>query len=428
MRQSLVDLDPVVPHIPGRITPKPKPGLSSPLRLRVTATAESILRRGHPWLYAESIREQNRPGEVGDLAAIYDRNDRFLAIGLFDPESPLRLRVLQVGKPTPINRTFWETRLRQALDRRRGLSDAGTTGYRCLHGESDGWPGLVLDRYAQTCVVKIYTAAWLPFLTEIASLFQAELSPERLVLRLSRNIHETACRRFQRHDGELLLGAPVTAPLVFQESGLSFEADVLKGQKTGFFLDQRENRRRLEELAAGRTMLNVFSFSGGFSLYAARGGAAAVTDVDISRHALNSAERNFALNASDRRVRACPHALIQADAFEWLAQGTSRYDLVVLDPPAFAKKKLERLGALEAYGRLVQAATGRLAEGGLLLAASCSAQVPAVEFFDTVRGAVRLSGRGFSERGTTRQPPDHPAGFPEAEYLKAIYLELDRAT
>src|SRR2546422_2243593 len=145
---------------------------ASPLRLRVTATAESILRSGHPWLFAESIREQNREGELGELAVVYDRQDCFLAIGLFDPGSPLRLRVLHAGKPQPIARDWWRARLRQALERRRGMFGPDTTGHRWINGESDGWPGLGLDRYDATLVMKLYTAAWLPRLVEIAALIR----------------------------------------------------------------------------------------------------------------------------------------------------------------------------------------------------------------------------------------------------------------
>ena len=158
------------------------------LRLRVTAVAESVLRSGHPWLYAESIREQNRAGQVGELAVIYDRKDRFLAAGLFDPASPIRVRLLHVGKPRAIDHNWWAERLTQALDARAGLFDEQTTGFRWISGESDGWPGLVLDRYDRTLVLKLYSAAWLPRLEEVAELIADRLRPERIVLRLSRNI------------------------------------------------------------------------------------------------------------------------------------------------------------------------------------------------------------------------------------------------
>ncbi len=394
------------------------------LRLRITAAAESIVRAGHPWLFADSIRELNRAGQLGELAVIYDRKDKFLAVGLFDPDSPIRVRILHAGKPATIDATWWQLRLEQTLARRRDLFDAQTTGYRLIHGESDGWPGLVLDRYDTTLVLKIYTASWLPRLAEILALFKEKISCERIVLRLSRNIQIVAENQFHQRDGQVLFGAPPEGAVIFSENDVRFEADVVRGQKTGFFLDQRENRREVETLAHGRRVLNAFSFSGGFSVYAARGGATSVTDLDISAHALESAKRNFALNQNFPGVAACRHQTVQADTFVWLEKNTDQYDLMVLDPPSLAKRATEREGAIHAYERLNGLGIARLARDGILVAGSCSAHVSAVEFFDAVRRAATKSGRKFTELKTLQHPPDHPAGFKEAEYLKVIYLKF----
>lgn len=384
------------------------------------------MRGGHPWLFAASIREQNRAGTAGELAVIYDRKDKFLALGLYDPDSPLRVRVLHAGKPVTVDAAWWQQRLETALQRRRELFDARTNGFRWIHGESDGWPGLVLDRYAGTLVLKLYTAAWLPRLAEVTPLIRAALQPERLILRLSRNIQETARKEYQLEDGMdlALRSLPDLTPVEFQETGICFEADVVRGQKTGFFLDQRENRRRVEALAPGRAVLNAFSFSGGFSLYAARGGAISVTDLDISLHALESARRNFALNRADAKVAACRHETVQADAFAWLEQQTRpQFDLAILDPPSLAKREAERAGAIQAYGRLAANGMRAVRPGGVLVAASCSAHVSAAEFFEAVRAAAKTSGRRWRELETTGHPADHPATFPEAQYLKCIYLQ-----
>lgn len=408
------------------------------LRLRLTAAAESIVRGGHPWVFADSVREQNRTGVAGELAVIYDRNDRFLAVGLFDPDSPIRTRILHAGKPQVIDAAWWAARLDAAVCRRDGRFDERTNGYRLINGESDGWPGLVLDRYGATLVLKVYTAAWLPRLQEIAALVRERLKPERFVLRMSRNIQAAGARAaFSAHagahnwrDGENVFhqqaGAEAGAPVVFRETGLRFEADVVRGQKTGFFLDQRENRRVVESLARERTMLNAFSFSGGFSVYAARGGAKSVTDLDISKHALASARRNFALNQTDEAVRRCRYEAVQADAFAWLEGNPERqFDLIVLDPPSLAKREAERAGALRAYGRLVEDGIEHLERGGILVACSCSAHVSAEQFFSVVRTAARNSRRKAVEMQTTRHAPDHHTTFPEAEYLKAVYLRFD---
>ena len=382
------------------------------------------MRSGHPWLFADSIHEANRTGETGELAVVYDRKDKFLAVGLFDPDSPIRVRILHAGKPQTIDAVWWQNRLAQARARREKLFGAQTTGFRLIHGESDGWPGLVLDRYDSSLVLKLYTAAWLPRLAEILALFKENISSKRMVLRLSRNIQPFAARQFQLSDGQVLFGAAPDGPVIFSENGIRFEADVLRGQKTGFFLDQRDNRAEVEKLAAGRKVLNAFSFSGGFSVYAARGGAQSVTDLDISAHALESAKRNFALNQNFPGVAAGQHKTVQADTFEWLETCAEKYDLIVLDPPSLAKRATEREGALRAYERLNSLGIVRLERGGILMAGSCSAQVPAVDFFNAVRSAARKSGRNFTELKTLQHPPDHPAIFEEAEYLKVIYLKL----
>jgi 23S rRNA (cytosine1962-C5)-methyltransferase len=394
------------------------------LRLRLTATAETIVRGGHPWLFADSVREQNRAGQTGELAVIYDRNDKFLAVGLFDAESPIRVRILHAGKPQTIDAAWWKAHLEKSLERRAKLFDATTTGYRLIHGESDGWPALVLDKYDSTFVLKIYSAVWLPRLDEILALFREKISCERIVLRLSRNIQPLAEKQFRRRDGQVFFGSSPEGAVVFSENAIRFEADVLRGQKTGFFLDQRENRAEVEKLACGRNVLNAFSFSGGFSVYAARGGARSVTDLDISAHALESAKRNFALNQNFPTVAACEHKTVQADAFEWIEKASAKFDLIVLDPPSLAKRATEREGAIRAYEKLNSYGIARLSRDGILVAGSCSAHVSVAEFFDSVRRAAMKSGRKFTELKTIQHPPDHPAGFKEAEYLKVIYLKF----
>ena len=395
---------------------------SRPLRLRLTAAAETAVRRGHPWVYATSIREQSREADVGELGVVYDRSDRFLALGLWDPDSPLRLRVLHVGRPVQVEEAWWRERVRAAWRRREGMFSDDTTGYRCIYGESDGWPGLVVDRYGGTLVLKIYSAVWWPRLELIIRLLVEEGRPERLVLRWSRNQRESG-ERLGRRDGQNLHGTDESERVVFLESGLRFESEVVRGQKTGFFLDQRENRRRIEQLSAGAEVLNVFSFSGGFSLYAARGGARTVTDLDISGHALAQARRNFALNPSCAVAR---HEQIQGDAFAWLAEARERqFDVVILDPPSLAKRETERAEAIRAYERLAALGLDRVRRGGILLAASCSAHVSRDEFVGAVRSAVRGRRRVAEELALEGHPADHAATFAEAEYLKAVFLRVN---
>ncbi len=398
----------------------------SRLRIRVTPAAEQAVRQGHPWVYGDKVREQNRPGDTGELAVIYDRSDRFLALGLYDKESAIRLRVLHTGRPVTVDEAWWHAKLQATLAGRTGVFSPDTTGFRLINGENDGWPALILDQYGDTLVLKIYAALWLPHLKTLEGLIRTHLQPRAIVLRLSRNLINHAMKAWQLEEG--FLGEPGEDTVHFQENGLTFEAEVRFGQKTGFFLDQRENRQRVEALAAGHEVLNAFSFSGGFSLYAARGGARSVTDLDISPHALDSAKRNFALNAADAGIAAVRHESQQADAFAWLhdaaAAGGPRFGLVITDPPSLAKREAERAGGVEAYHHLARNALQLLRPGGTLLAASCSAHVSADEFRQAVeRAAFQILGRDWQTLWTAGHAPDHPVSFREGEYLKAMAVQ-----
>jgi 23S rRNA (cytosine1962-C5)-methyltransferase len=393
------------------------------LALRVNAPAQRALRQGHPWLYAEAITDLRGEGKPGDLAVIFDDYRRFLAIGLYDPGSPIRVRILQHATPAPIDRAWLRDRLAEAAAWRAALPEGGTTGYRLVHGENDGLPGLVIDRYDATLVVKLYTAAWLPWLPDLRAALDEACPARSIVLRLSRDVQRRPEFLFGLVDGVTIAGPPVET-VIFTENGLRFEADVTHGQKTGFFLDQRDNRARVERLASGRRTLNVFSYSGGFSLYAARGGAPEVTSLDASAPALAAATRNFDLNHHIPAVAAARHTLLEADAFEALSalHGTgSRFDLVIVDPPSLATQQSQVEGALQAYARLTSLALSVLARGGALVMCSCSARVGASEFFTAVNRAAAQTGRPLREIERTGHPVDHPIRFPEGAYLKALF-------
>lgn len=394
------------------------------MRLTLYPRAESAIRSNHPWVYAESIKTQNREGETGELAVIYDKRDRFMAVGMYEAESPIRLRILHVGKPATIDRDWWLEKARVCFAKREGsIIHTGTDGARVIQGESEGFPGIVADRYADTLVVKIYATSWLARWEEIEKVLRDVFTPKYLVLRLSRNVAACAekygiAEGFRGESGEEIV--------VFSENGLRFESAVLKGQKTGFFLDQRDNRARVETLAKGRDVLNVFSFSGGFSLYAARGGANSVTDLDISAHALDSAARNFSLNSNNSQIANIKRYAVQADAFRWMDETRDLYDLIITDPPTLAKRESERAGAIRAYQHLNAAAISRLRPGGILVAASCSAHVSSEDFFQLLTETAQASGRPWRELWRSGHAADHPAIFREAEYLKAVCIELGR--
>lgn len=419
------------------------------LALRVTPAAQRALRAGHPWLFDQAITAQSGAGQPGDLAVIFDDRRRFLAIGLYDPTSLIRVRILQRGTPAKIDSEWLHTKLTAAAEWRATLSEHGTTGYRLIHGENDGLPGLIVDRYADTLVVKLYSLAWLPWLADLCAALAEVASHAALalaakpavVLRLSRELMRHTDALHGLADGILLAGAlpnsmedepfgPSTRSgpegvALFSENGLRFEADVLRGQKTGFFFDQRDNRARVEGLAAGKRTLNVFAYTGGFSLYAARGGAAEILSLDSSAPALAAAERNFGRNRHLPAIAAAQHTTLVADAFEALAALRGpRYDLVIVDPPALAKQESEITRALQTYSRLTGLAQGVLAPGGTLVMASCSSRVSAPAFFAVVNRAAAQAGRPLHELDRTGHAIDHPVIFPEGAYLKCLFATV----
>jgi 23S rRNA (cytosine1962-C5)-methyltransferase len=396
--------------------------------MRVTREAERVLRRGHPWLFDQAIRQQSHEGAPGDLAVIFDRQRRFLAVGLYDPHASIRVRILQYGKPAAINRDWFEAKLAAAVQLRAPLRqqtpDTATTGYRLVHGENDGLPGLVIDRYETTLVLKLYTPAWIPHLRDVCSALARVNPAEHLILRLSRAMLKQPQDRYGLSDGLILSGPGLDGPILFQENGLRFEVDPVCGQKTGFFLDQRDNRARVEKLASGKSVLNVFAYTGGFSVYAARGGARHIVSVDTSTPTLEAATRNLAHNRHIPDVAAASHESIAEDAFEVLArmkENNRRFDMVVIDPPAFAQKQTQVAQALSAYRRLTELGLGVLQPGGVLVQASCSSRVKAETFFKTINRAAMQAGRPLRELERTGHALDHPITFKEGAYLKCLF-------
>ena len=393
------------------------------IALGVKPAAERALRSGHPWLFDQAIRSQSHEGAPGDLAVIFDKKRRFLAVGLYDPDSPIRVKVLQHRHPATINGDWFQAKLHAAAQLRAPLNTESTNAYRLVHGENDGLPGLIVDRYADTLVIKLYTAAWIPHLRALIPALSAVQNHTRLVLRLSRAMSDAAAH-LGLGGGQILRGTIPEGPVAFIENGLHFAADVVQGHKTGFFFDQRENRARVRDFARGRHVLDVFAYSGGFSLYAAAGGAQSVTSLDISAPALAAASANFKLNQGHTQVAAAEHRVLVDDAFDGLrklADSGQHFTLVIVDPPSFAKSADEIDSALAAYERLTYAALDVLAPEGLLVMASCSSRVSAERFFDTVLRAAQGARRPLKEIERTGHALDHPVGFPEGVYLKCLF-------
>ena len=401
------------------------PSLSAKrIALHVTAPAERALRQGHPWVFDQSITEQSHEGAPGDLAVIFDNKRRFLAIGLYDPTSTIRVRVLQNRRPATINAEWFQNKLNLAAQVRESLEGTDTTGYRLVHGENDGLPGLVIDRYADTLVLKLYTPAWIPHLKEFCDAL-AQVSPaEHLILRLNRILQKQTDFLHDLKDGMTLSLLTPPSLILFMENGLTFESDPIHGQKTGFFLDQRDNRAKVEELSRDKSVLNVFAYTGGFSVYAARGGAKEVLSVDISAPAIEAAVRNMGHNLHFPTVAAVSHETFAEDAFDALARMEAQkrlFDMVIIDPPMFAQNEKQIASALAAYRKLTRLGLGVLRKGGTLVQASCSSRVDADSFFDSIHQSAREAGRRLMEIERTGHALDHPINFEEGAYLKCLF-------
>lgn len=366
-----------------------------------------------------------RPSDLssGDLGVVFDKNRRFVAIGLYDPDSPIRLRILHQGSPLTIDGAFWRDRLATALERRQPLlADGQHTGWRWVSGENDQLPGLVLDCYDRTLVVKLDAGAWLPHLDPLLSEAVALRDVDTIVLRLSRTVSVLAFGAGSLSDGDILAGAAPAAVTDFRENGLALTADVVQGQKTGYFLDQRANRRRVGELSAGHDVLDMFSCTGGFTVAALAKGARSV-HADCGRpHAIEAVRRHAGLlDAKGSLTTSVNDAFAELEQLN--AAGRS-FGVVVVDPPSFATSAKDVAGARKAYRRLTELAVPLVAPGGWLVQASCTARVSADDFVDGVLAEIRLAARAILDDELTGHDVDHPVGFPEGAYLKCLFARL----
>lgn len=378
------------------------------------------LRRFHPWIFSGAITRIPESLQEGDLVRIIDENKKFMALGHYQIGS-IAVRVLSFTE-RPIDKQFWVERLSEAYQVRKHLDLVRPDNdiYRLVHGEGDQLPGLIIDIYGETAVMQAHSVGMHCCRQEIAeALIDA---CEGSVKHVYYKSETTLPYKAELHqENGFLVGGDETN--IATENGLKFHIDWLKGQKTGFFIDQRENRKLLESYSKGKSVLNMFCYTGGFSVYAMRGGATLVHSVDSSSKAIDLTRANAELNfPGDKR-----HEAFAEDAFKFLEQAGGDYDLVILDPPAFAKHKGALHNALKGYTRLNNIAFQKIRKGGIVFTFSCSQAVNKDQFRLAVFTAAAQSGRHVRILHQIHQPADHPINIyhPEGEYLKGLVLQVE---
>jgi 23S rRNA (cytosine1962-C5)-methyltransferase len=409
--------------------------------VKLAKPLERSIRAGHPWVYREALALDGgakkalrgarsglipksiggssfRAPSTGSAVDIIGTDGKFVARGLFDSRSPIAVRVATLDRAQPLDESFIRARVRSALRARRGAFDAATTdAFRWLNGEGDFLPGVVVDVYGPVAVVRLDGDAVRVWRDWVVAAVVDEGRPLGIAHVLERS---------RGGRGELLHGAAPSSPVEIRENGVRFAVDVVHGQKTGFFLDQRENRRAIRPFCAGVEVVNLFGYTGGFSVHAALAGARRVTTVDVAALALADARNNFALNGLD----PARHLFDAEDAFAWLDRARAdgrRYGVVITDPPSFAPSEKALQKALGAYRDLHARALALVDDGGILCAASCSSHVTMDAFVGTLRDASDKTRRPLRLLELRGQPADHPTppAFAEGRYLKFVVARAD---
>ncbi len=389
--------------------------------LYLKKSKDESLRRYHPWVFSGAVQRIDGEPQEGDSVRVIAADGKFLAVGHWQIGS-IAVRVLSFRDIT-IDADFWLGRLSAALQVRKAIGVAGNpqnNTYRLVHGEGDNLPGLIIDVYGKTAVMQAHSVGMHIHRNEIAAALKQVMGGELENVYYKSETTLPFKADLGQENGFLIGGA---ADNVAVENGLKFHIDWLKGQKTGFFVDQRDNRSLLEHYSKGHNVLNMFCYTGGFSVYAMRGGANLVHSVDSSSKAVDLVNANIELNfPGDKR-----HEAYAEDAFKFLNQMEQPYDLIILDPPAFAKHRDALKQALRGYTKLNAKAFEKIQPGGILFTFSCSQAVNKDQFRAAVFTAAAISGRKVRILHQLHQPADHPVNIyhPEGEYLKGLVVYVE---
>ncbi len=391
------------------------------ITIRLKRGKSESLKRFHPWIFSGAIASMSEQPQEGEIVEVVDSEGHFAALGHYQIGS-ITVRVLSFER-SRIDTDFWKRRLHEAWLMRKAIGVTGLSDnniYRLVHGEGDRLPGLIIDVYGNTAVMQAHSVGMHRQRMQIAEALAEATEGEISNVYYKSETTLPFKAGLGQEDGFILGGETGN---IATEYGLQFHIDWLKGQKTGFFADQRENRRLLEHYAKGKKVLNMFCYTGGFSVYALRGGAELVHSVDSSAKAIDLTRANVSLNfTGDNR-----HEAFAEDAFKFLSRADDIYDLIVLDPPAFAKHKDALRNALKGYTRLNAIAFEKIKKGGILFTFSCSQAVNKDQFRLAVFTAAAQSGRHVRILHQLHQPADHPVNIyhPEGEYLKGLVLYVE---
>ena len=382
---------------------------------------EESLQRFHPWIFSGAIQRIEGKPEEGDIVTVYTNDHKFIARGHVQVGS-IAVRVLTFNDET-IDQAFWNKRIATAFDlrERTGISSREDNNtYRLVHGEGDNLPGLIVDIYGDTAVMQAHSVGMHVYRMEIAKAIQ-EVLGDKIKNIYYKSDTTLPYKADLNQENGYIVGKSSTN--VATEYGLKFHIDWLRGQKTGFFIDQRENRSLLEKYSKGRKLLNMFCYTGGFSIYALRGGAELVHSVDSSAKAIDLTNANVELNFPDDKR----HAAYAEDAFDYLEKMGDNYDLIILDPPAFAKHRDSLRNALIGYRRLNAKAIEKIKPGGIIFTFSCSQAVSKENFRTAVFTAAAMAKRNVRILHQMTQPADHPVNIyhPEGEYLKGLVIYVE---
>ena len=386
---------------------------------------ESLLRR-HPWRFSGAIERVKSEGEVkeGEVVDVFTKSGEFIARGHYQIGS-IAVRVLTFEEDEQIDQAWWNNRIAIAYDVRRTLQlteNEATNCYRLIHGEGDSLPGLVVDIYTKVAVVQCHSVGMYLSRMAIAEALRNSFG-EKLTAIYDKSSQTVPFKAGLNAVDGYIWGKSDHKAHVVKENGEKFLVNWEEGQKTGFFLDQRQNRELVKHYSKGRTVLNTFCYTGGFSVYAASGGAVEVCSVDASERAVHLAEENMKLNFGDK----VKHSAVAADAVEYIKQIGNKYDLIILDPPAFAKHHKVLGNAMQGYKRINARALSQIKSGGILFTFSCSQAVSKELFRTTVVSAAAIAGRKVRILHQLTQPADHPINIyhPEGEYLKGLVLYVE---